>query len=88
MQLIEGPYGLHQASKRKLAAKIARRCHNRRKDPRRLSVAGGEVSQPLLPAHDIPPVRDHCLEPFAKAAQFVGLAAVKRHSLGVLAEAD
>ena len=51
-------------------------------------VAGREVGHPLLPAHDAPPVAHHRLEPFAKAAELVRLAAVQGHSLGVLAEAD
>ena len=79
---------LHEPAEPELAPEVAGRGDDGRDDPRGLPVAGGEVVQPLLPAHDAPPVADHLLESFAKAAELVRLAAVEGHPLGVLAEAD
>ena len=88
MYLAEGPDGLHESPEGKVAPEVARRRDDRWENPRGLPIAGSEVGQPLLPAHDVPPVHHHRLEPFAKTTELVRLAAVERHPLGVLAEAD
>ena len=88
MYLAEGPDGLHESPEGKVAPEVARRRDDRWENPRGLPVAGSEVGQPLLPAHDVPPVHHHRLETFAKTTELVRLAAVERHPLGVLAEAD
>ena len=86
--MLEGLGRLHEAAETKLAPEVAGRRDNRRDDPRPQPVAGREVGHPLLSAHDAPPVAHHMLEPFAKSAKLVRLAAVQGHSLGVLAKAD
>src|SRR5258708_18379746 len=58
------------------------------KDDRRLGIASREPGEPLLPAHDRPPVPHYGAEPLAEAAQLVGFAMIERHGLCVLPEAD
>src|SRR5687767_9418125 len=83
----ESADGLYEPTQSKIAAEVARRRDKRWENPSRLLVTRSKVSQPLLTAHDFPPVGDHCLETFPKTTKFVPLAPVERHSLGVLSEA-
>ena len=87
LYLAESADGLYETSEGKIAPEVARRRDERREDPSRLLVARSEVGQPLLAAHDVPPVHHHCLEPFTKTTELVHLAPVERDSFGVLAEA-
>src|SRR4030095_2380187 len=86
LYLTEGTDSLYEASKGKIATEVAGPRHERREDPSRLLVARSEVGQVLLAAHDVPPVHHHRLEQSPKTTELVGLAAVERYSLGVLAE--
>src|SRR6266850_2758305 len=62
LDLVERPHRLHEPSEPELAAEVARRCDDGRYDPRSLRVTGREEGQPLLPAHDTPPVAHHRFE--------------------------
>src|SRR5262249_2623415 len=87
LHLLKSLGRLHESAQAELAPEYGGWCQNGRYDPRSEPVGGGEVGHPLLPQHDAPPVLYHRLEPLAKAAELVGLAAVERHALGVLAKA-
>src|SRR5437868_8924568 len=73
---------------RSLSAEKARRHDDQRENDRRLRVSGGQPCEPLLLAHNAPPITHDAAETFAEVAEFVGLAMVERHALGVLAETD
>src|SRR5258705_9379606 len=83
----ESADGLYDPAEGKIATEVAWRRDERREDPSRLLVTRSEVGQPLLAAHDVPPVHHHRLEPFPKTTELVRLAPVEGHSFGVLAEA-
>src|SRR5437870_4511442 len=87
LYLAESADGLYESSEGKIAPEVAWRCDQRREDPSRLLIARSEVGQPLLAAHDVPPIHHHRLEPLPKTTELVYLAPIKCHSLGVLAEA-
>ena len=87
LYLAERRGGLHEPAELNLAAEEPRRRHHEGEDDRRLAVARREPRQPLLLAHDVPPVADHRAEAGPEIPHLVGLAVVQGHALGVLAEA-
>src|SRR3989449_4244775 len=87
LDLAEGQRRLHEPAERDLAAEEARGGDDEREDDRGLVVAGREPRQPLLLAHDAPPVPDDVREALAEGPSLVGLARVECHALDVLAEA-
>src|SRR4030095_6688144 len=83
----ESADGLYEPAQSKIAAEVARRRDERWENPSRLLVTRSKVGQPLLTAHDVPPVHHHRLEPFPKTPELVRLAPVERPPLGVLPHA-
>ena len=63
--------------------KIPRRGHQEREDDGRLGIAGGKPGQPLLAAHDPPPVGNDVGETAGQSPGLLGLAAVEGDGFGV-----
>src|SRR6516165_7635462 len=87
LYLAESANGLYQSAQGNISREIARCSNERREYPTRLLIPRGEIGQPLLAPHDVPPVRHHRRKPFPKAMEFVGFASIERYSFGILAEA-
>src|ERR1700733_14750785 len=79
---------MHKTAEQHLAPEVARGHNNEWENDRCLSVSGGQPGEPLLLAHDTPPVTYDVVETFAEGTELVGLTVVERHALSVLTKTD